>query len=206
MKLLRPKEAAAKVGVTVKTLRAMTKRGEINAIVLPNGHRRYRSDDISRFMGENRDTLNGRSNDIDIDRMWGWIDRDLKNDFFETAGKIANKKEYQERMDEIPDLLRPLAYTIITLSCKNKEILGSGGPCILFRSELFSIAMELEKKGIDIHLPYAWFCDGVMIEPEWIVRITNGLVGWTCDPDYDNPDTCGLEDCRFRGSEPKEVE
>lgn len=68
----------------------------------------------------------------------------------------------------------------------------------MFRCELFSVAKNLEEMGIDLHLPYAWFCDGPMIEPEWIVRITNGIIGWSCDPDYDNPDTCGLDNCRYR--------
>lgn len=133
--------------------------------------------------------------------MWEWIDRPLDDEFFEIAGKL-DKEENQRRANEIPGLLRPLVHVIIALTCKNKEMMGSGGPCILFRHELFAVYKELLKKGIDIRLPYAWFCDGVMVEPEWIVRITNGIVGWSCDPDYDNPDTCGLEDCRYRGHFP----
>jgi len=133
-----------------------------------------------------------------LDEMWEWIDRDLDDGFFETAGKITDKEENQRRMNEIPEVLRPLVHVVIALAYKNK----GGGPCILFRHELFAVHKELLKKGINIHLPHAWFCDGVMIEPEWIVRITNGIVGWSCDPDYDNPDTCGLEDCRYRGFNP----
>jgi len=38
MKLLRPKEAAEKLGVTVKTLHAMEDRGEIEVVRLPNNH------------------------------------------------------------------------------------------------------------------------------------------------------------------------
>jgi len=60
MKLLRPKEAAKLLGVTVKTLRAMNKRGEIEAVVLPNGQRRYPTDEVSRLMGKDHDILNGR--------------------------------------------------------------------------------------------------------------------------------------------------
>ena len=59
MRLLRPKEAAKKLGVTTQTLREMEKRGEIEAVRLPSKRRRYRSSDISRFMGEDRDVLNG---------------------------------------------------------------------------------------------------------------------------------------------------
>ena len=59
MRLLRPKEAAKKLGVDVKTLKKMEGRGEIESVRLPNGYRRYRSTDIARLMGENHDTLNG---------------------------------------------------------------------------------------------------------------------------------------------------
>lgn len=59
MRLLRPKEAARKIGVDVTTLKAMESRGEIESVRLPNDHRRYRSTDIARLMGEDHDTLNG---------------------------------------------------------------------------------------------------------------------------------------------------
>lgn len=59
MRLLRPKEAAKKLGVDVTTLKAMESRGELKTVKLPNGHRRYRSTDIARLMGEDHDTLNG---------------------------------------------------------------------------------------------------------------------------------------------------
>lgn len=59
MKLLRPKEAAEKLGISVKTLHVMEGRGEIEVVRLPNNHRRYLSGEISRLMGKNHDVLNG---------------------------------------------------------------------------------------------------------------------------------------------------
>ena len=59
MRLLKPKEAAKKLGISVKTIRAMGDRGEIEVIRLPNGHRRFSSDEVSRLMGKNHDILNG---------------------------------------------------------------------------------------------------------------------------------------------------
>lgn len=59
MRLLRPKEAAKFLGVTTQTLREMEKRGELKPVRLPSGRRRYRTDDISRLMGEDHDALNG---------------------------------------------------------------------------------------------------------------------------------------------------
>lgn len=140
-----------------------------------------------------------------LEEMWKWIDRPLDDEFFET--KITDKREGQERWNEIPEILKPLAYVIFTLAWGNVDTIGEGGTCLFFRCQLFSVAKDLEKKGVDIHLPYRWFVDGVMIEPEWIVRITNGLVKWNCKPDYDNPDWCGLDECRFRPvNPPTEIE
>lgn len=56
---MRPVEAAKKLGVDVKTLKVMERRGEIETVRLPNGYRRYRSTDIARLMGEDHDILNG---------------------------------------------------------------------------------------------------------------------------------------------------
>ena len=59
MRLLTPKEAAKKLGISVKTIRAMGDREEIEVVRLPNGHRRFSSDEVSRLMGKNHDVLNG---------------------------------------------------------------------------------------------------------------------------------------------------
>ena len=60
MRLLTPKKAAEKLGVSVKTIRAMGDRGEIEVVRLPNGHRRFSSDEVSRLMGKDHDILNGK--------------------------------------------------------------------------------------------------------------------------------------------------
>lgn len=44
-----PSEAAGAIHVTTKTLQRMADRGEIRAIRLPSGHRRYNRDDIERI-------------------------------------------------------------------------------------------------------------------------------------------------------------
>ena len=92
MRLLRPKEAAKKLGVTTWTLREMEKRGEIESVRLPSGRRRYRSSDISRIMGEDSDVLNGsrlrptdcwkcpHNNDCVV---MIWIKRGIVNDYKE---------------------------------------------------------------------------------------------------------------------------
>ncbi len=92
MRLLRPKEAAKKLGVTTWTLRKMEKRGEIESVRLPSGRRRYRSSDISRIMGEDSDILNGSQ--LRPSDCWKcphvhdcvvmiWIKRGIVNDYKE---------------------------------------------------------------------------------------------------------------------------
>ena len=41
-----PGSAARKLHVTTKTLQRMAARGDIAAIILPSGHRRYRASDV----------------------------------------------------------------------------------------------------------------------------------------------------------------
>ena len=49
--LLTPGEAARKLHVTTKTLQRMALRGEVVAVVLPSGHRRYRQAEIDAIRG-----------------------------------------------------------------------------------------------------------------------------------------------------------
>lgn len=49
--LFTPGEAARMLHVTTKTLQRMALRGEVMAIVLPSGHRRYRQEDIETIRG-----------------------------------------------------------------------------------------------------------------------------------------------------------
>ena len=132
---------------------------------------------------------------------WTWINRELPCDFWETAGKLP-MSEWDARFEEIPEDLRLTAYTIITAalnSAKWKEDRKEkvSYECCRFRALLFHVHTEMENEGIKIPMPYYWWLDGVMIEPEWIVRITNGIIGWVCDESMEN---CGMMDrCRFYG-------
>lgn len=44
--LLTPGEAAAELGVAVRSLARIADRGDIGSVKLPSGHRRYRREDI----------------------------------------------------------------------------------------------------------------------------------------------------------------
>ena len=132
--------------------------------------------------------------------VWDWIDRDLPPEFFSVRKDSLSSEQVRARFIEIPDELKLLAHTMIQFAISNCKS-GSGedtdGSCHFFRIGLYHISVELEKKGIDIHLPHYWYVDGVMIEPEWIVRITNGIVQWSCDSSREH---CGLYaegGCRF---------
>jgi hypothetical protein len=128
-------------------------------------------------------------------QMGEWLDRELPDKFFTTPIPVG---EHQKRFDEIPEAVKPLAFAIINTAIEMSKK-GVGGPedgsCCAFRNVLFSVCHDLKEKGTDLHLPYYWFADGVMIEPEWIVRLTNGLVKWVCDS---SRRMCLLTDtCRF---------
>ena len=127
--------------------------------------------------------------------LWKWIDRKVPESFFT---KKLTAKQAQARWDEIPSEVKPLAHAMIELARKNAEAGRNGTDpysCLLYRCMLFALSENLKKKGLDLGLPYAWFCDGPMVEPVWIVKITNGIVKWTCDA---GKEICGMEkECRF---------
>jgi hypothetical protein len=133
--------------------------------------------------------------DEKVEELWKWLDRELPDSFF--TDRIP-EADTQKRYDEIPDPLKLLAWTIIycaTEQCKAGHGKDEPDSCCMFRHFIFGVCMDLKDKGYDLHLPHYWFCDGVMVEPEWIVRLTNGLVKWVCDSSRDH---CGLTDeCRF---------
>jgi hypothetical protein len=124
-----------------------------------------------------------------IKRLWAWIDRPLSPNFF--TDKIS-PEEMKKRVDEIPVEFRDLAYVIYEMSLLQHKVGRDGkfpNSCLEFRIMVFDCVQELKKKNINLPLPYYWFMDGVMIEPEWIVRLTNGLVKWVCDS---SKLSCGL--------------
>ncbi len=49
--LLLPGEAARLIHVTTRTLQRMAIRGEVSAVTLPSGHRRYRLSDLEAIRG-----------------------------------------------------------------------------------------------------------------------------------------------------------
>ena len=53
--LLRPAEAARKLGVHVKTLQRMDKEGRIRVVRTPGGRRRFPESEVHRLMGERED-------------------------------------------------------------------------------------------------------------------------------------------------------
>jgi hypothetical protein len=121
-----------------------------------------------------------------------WLTRELSDSFFENAGRELSQEEFENLFLEIPEEYKPLAYTIITLSLESTPEMRR---CQSFRQILFMVYKNLIKKNINLKLPHYWYADGVMIPPEYIVRITNGIVGWVCD---DSVKECLMEgECRY---------
>lgn len=131
----------------------------------------------------------------EVEKLWKWIDRPLPPEFF--TEKIP-EGQHQQRADEIPAPYKRLAWAIYELALEHHKMGRDSkfpGACREFRILLFAFVKESKDQ---YPLPYFWFTDGVMILPEWIVRLTNGLVKWTCD---DSVHECGalsgLLQCRF---------
>jgi len=108
------------------------------------------------------------------------------------------KEEFDKLVKEIPPEVSLLAEVIYKVAVAEHKLglTKSKKACLRFRCLIFKLYKEiLEEEKIDLCLPYYWYCDGVMIEPEWIVKITNGLVKWSCD---DSVLDCGMRNhCRF---------
>lgn len=132
-----------------------------------------------------------------MDDMEWVFDRPLTPDFFELAG-THNKAECEKRFAEIPDSYKPTAWMIIQTAVKGVKTFGRMN-CLMFRNALFFVYKAMKEKNSDLKLPYYWCPDGIMIKPEWIIRVTNGIVGWSCTEGFDDPNRCGLEDCIYRG-------
>ena len=157
------------------------------------------SRDSREIVGDAKVSIDQCEDSPERELDWRWIDREVEPDFFWSAGH-HDKKENEERWKEIPAHLKTLARVMIQLACMNaKNGVDVSHGCLFYRCELYDVYRKLLVKGIDIQLPHAWFCDGVMIEPEWIVRITNGIIGWTCDKSVEN---CGMdqERCLYYGT------
>lgn len=128
-----------------------------------------------------------------------WLYRDLPNSFFDNAGIFPKYKIFRnyrtklwlnKKLGKIPEYWQALALTIYEM-IRNR----ASSNCRAFRFQLFYAYKRLLDKGIDIHLPHYWYKDGVTIEPETIVRVTNGIIGWRCD---ESREECGITDtCRF---------
>jgi len=123
-----------------------------------------------------------------------WIYRELPKEFFKRAGHLS-PEENKKAFDEIPINMKQLAFAMISMATKSKL-----HRCQDYRQLMFILYKDLqEKRGIDLKLPHYWYMDGVMIEPETIVRITNGIIGWVCD---DSNEECGLqEECIYYDEE-----
>lgn len=131
----------------------------------------------------------------DIERLWKWIDRPLDEKFFETAGHFGIK-ELSKRWSEIPEELKSTAKVMIQVAIeKNKKVKPDDDySCLVYRMMLFDVYNKLKTRGIELFIPHGWMSDGVMIEPEWIVRMTNGLIG-VCDA---GSNICNMEnECRY---------
>jgi len=143
-------------------------------------------------------TPNQREYERRIKVIWDWIERPVPDEFFDKRKTKITKEEFNKLIREIPpevSLLAEVMYKVAVAEEKSGANKAKKA-CLRFRSLMFKLYKEiLEEEKIDLCLPYYWFCDGIMIEPEWIVKITNGLLKFKCD---DSVTECGMGGrCRF---------
>jgi len=134
----------------------------------------------------------------DIERLWMWIDRPLPEEFWETAGHLRNNELQKQRWNEIPEELKPTAKMLIEVAeHRHKKGIKPDDDysCLSYRIMVHDIYLNMKAKGVEYFLPHGWFQDGIMINPEWMVRLTNGLMGYRCDA---GSNICGMErECRY---------
>ncbi len=128
--------------------------------------------------------------DLNEEEMIEWVCEPLTPDEIKNAGHYT-MEEMKVRFKEIPDELKLTAMYIIETY---NYLKGAMLSCREFRCALFLIYMKCQEKGIKLIIPSYWFVDGPMIEPEKIVRITNGIIGWSGD---DSCKECGRNDCPY---------
>jgi hypothetical protein len=140
-----------------------------------------------------------------VDKVREFLDQHRSHEFFNTWELPDN--EIQRRFDKIPDVIKPLAYLLIFLSANLKS---KGRNCLHTRSMLYIAFRDIREGEPTWHgkareqlleafsyLPMYWSSDGVMIEPEKIVRLTNGLVQWTGDESCARCMLGKIGGCRF---------
>jgi hypothetical protein len=97
---------------------------------------------------------------------------------------FADKRDIQRLWDEIPVEAKPTASAILTI-CKfmNEHGIGSDSySCLLFRCIFYSVIEDTKKKnGLELPVTRGWWTDGPHMEPDFVVRVTNGIVRWKGD-------------------------
>lgn len=122
-----------------------------------------------------------------------WLFENRSEEFWDIAGeKVESKDEYLERFDEIHEEFKFTAKILLNI----QRVLHDEGFCDVncrtFRHLIYYIFDEMID---DLPLPHYWYVDGIMIEPEIIVKITNGLIGFEGD---ESCGSCGRGyECRF---------
>ncbi len=141
-------------------------------------------------------------NEYDYRSIEEWIYRDVPKKFWMKTGEVLTDEEFVQRFEEIPTEVKSIAY--LTIQCfkeladerKEKEDFNTN--CSIARMYLYYSFMETIG---EVPLPHYRDRNGVMIEPEKIVKLTNGIVGWEQDESCENCSRKGP--CRFYTEEKK---
>lgn len=115
-------DAAERLGVSVSTLRTWTNEGSFVAVILPSGHRRYKTEDVLSYLGEDLESVagdeggvpvaiisrvssqgqaNGKKKGKESDltrqeaRLAAWVDENIPNATTTTYSRVASGLNYE---------------------------------------------------------------------------------------------------------------
>lgn len=122
-----------------------------------------------------------------------WINRELDDKFFKEAGLFTDPEKIEKRLDEIPRSWLNEASFLLGVMRATEDLGGSDG---LSCERMANIVMKADKEQVDkeLHIPHYWM-DRPILEPEFVVRVTNGLIGWTTDESC--KDCMRKDECRI---------
>lgn len=146
-----------------------------------------------------------------VDLVWEFMDSqpDTKA-FYNSFKDVKTRSQYIAKFWVIPPELRFSANVILMIADRTREWLPRHPySCLVFRHILYDVIRKFESEGIETYIPRGWWTDGIFIDPRWMIKITNGLLGWKGDlscelccggPNQDCPfylDVDGREELRF---------
>lgn len=70
--------------------------------------------------------------------------------------------------------------------------------CWFFQQLLFELSQEMKKEGKELSVPYYWYINGIVVDPESIMLLTKGIIKFKWEEDCNG---CQIEkECPCKGN------